>query len=1202
MSDLRHSLVVWLSLTAAAIATTAFAATNAVEVEQEHSLQTKLITPHFEWAKGYVRGPIKALFFINSGSSDGTWADEGTHLREIIELSQRFDVQADAVYFGGGDEKWDFHGNKIGADRAERLLQKPYQLYVIGGFPLAKLPARMQYEILSNVAKGAGLLCCGPGSEFMNDKRKVAAHPLLTEALPTIGGKNIGTYANTYSLGKGRGVWLKYDSEALAPANQFSYRGLHEIDYWMLLVGRAAQWAAGLEGEVQFGTILGKQPASRAAAGSAPTSMPLLGGKAGDITINAAANVAGTLSLLLVRAEDGLAVKLGDTPVQLAPGAPTIVPVTIPKLRAGDYYLNAVVKSKRGVEACGAGTVIVDSDYGIGKVEVDRRFVERGSTLDGRVTVRGNAADISAKNVLRIRFRDSYDRLLAQQDFPVKAGQTEYPFTYKAGPFDTILMRVEGVLLGGGDEIEQKTASFTVPKRRQGQFNFVMWDAPNDCLGYYAWRKMQEAGMNISLVGSFGHDDKPVQPRAMLQACDASVIPYSTRILDPKDKNGYMTPVCWNDEPKAAQYVRNIVDAQKLQREQGVFVYSLGDEGVTLGCCVHPACIAAYRKWLEGQYGAIDKLNDSWGATYKSFDEVDLLDHKDNMEQASIHGNFPRWYDRQAFARYNMMQFSGRFVNAYKEIDPFAMTGFEGTGGFGDDYDAICGINPFYGPYPGIGDDIVRSIYPRDRVRSNWMGYSKTGDALSDAAWRMVIKNMDSCWYWMWSGIGNWIGYIRPTFDFWNATEDLQNEMKPVREGLGDLLLKVQPTDSGIAFLYSLPSAIASDLENTKDFNSVKGDHEMWTQLTYDLGLDFRYVTDNTLKQGALKQGAFKVLWLPLSQAISAEQAQIIRQFVQDGGTVIADVRPAVYNEHCKPLAQGLLDHVFGIKRARRGKAVVAPVALKADLGGQKLDVALSSAKVDPDTQANGAEALGQVDKTPVLLVNKLGKGQAILLNFTTILPKPDDPLAAQMRQLLRGLYNAAGVKSAVNIAAPDGGPLPCSESRIWRNGEGLVFGTYRQMPNEWYSPTSGTVAGEPVAAKVTLPKPLHVYDLRAQKYLGEVSALDQRLRWGRANFFMVLPYRIGATEVALSPAAPNPGEPITATIKIGLPAGAKEKFAVFVEVIDPSGNKPLWGSRPLVVENGKATVQVPVAFNDQPGKWTIRATELFSRQSAEAS
>ncbi len=366
----------------------------------------------------------------------------------------------------------------------------------------------------------------------------------------------------------------------------------------------------------------------------------------------------------------------------------------------------------------------------------------------------------------------------------------------------------------GDEEVELKEASFTVPKRRQGQFNFVQWDAPHDVLGYYAWRHLQQAGMNISLIGSLGgmRSQPPV-----LRACDASLIPYSTRLLDEKDADGYMKPVCWNHEPAVTEYVDKIVENQKQLRQQGVFVYSLGDEGVTLGCCVHPACLAAYRRYLAAQYGTLEKLNASWGSTYKSLDEVDLLDHKDHLETAALKTAPARWYDRQAFARVNLRQFSGRFVAAYKRLDPQAITGFEGTGTFGDDYDALLGTNSFYGPYPSIGDDLVRSAAPRRLIRSNWMGYSKTADALSDAAWRMVIKGVDSVWYWMWDGVGNWRGYLSPTLDFWPATAEVTDEMRPVRQGLGDLLLQSKMLHSGIAVFYSVPWQLASKFFRTAD-------------------------------------------------------------------------------------------------------------------------------------------------------------------------------------------------------------------------------------------------------------------------------------------------------------------------------------------------------------------------------------------------
>jgi len=211
------------------------------------------------------------------------------------------------------------------------------------------------------------------------------------------------------------------------------------------------------------------------------------------------------------------------------------------------------------------------------------------------------------------------------------------------------------------------------------------------------------------------------------------------------------------------------------------------------------------------------------------------------------------------------MQFSGRFVETYKRLDPHALTGFEGTGGFGDDYDTILGTNTFYSPYPGIGDDILRSAAPRDLIRANWMGYSKTGDALSDAAWRMVMKEMNSVWFWMWTGIGSWRGYLNPALDFWPATADLTEEMRPVREGLGDLLMRSEVTHSGIGIFYSVPSALSGRVENSREFNGPENAHLTWTRLIYENGHDFRYLTSGMLKQGSLDKGGFKVLILPMA-------------------------------------------------------------------------------------------------------------------------------------------------------------------------------------------------------------------------------------------------------------------------------------------------------------------------------------------------
>jgi len=1165
----------------ACLAAPVVASTNATEVEEDNSLASTLVTPHKAWAKGYVGGPVRTLFFIYTGAYDGAWEDAGTRVREAVELGQRFDLESDAVlYCGSGEGLWHFHGQGLGEQRARKLLQTPYQLYVIAGFPMAKLPAEFQYLILSQVAKGAGLLCCGAGAdEYLVAKRRIEPTPaFLTDGVPGFDGKTAPAMVSAYRLGKGRGAWFSHGAVSMTAAPAFSVRGLAEYDYRMLLIGRAALWAASREGDVALESVAG-------------------GGAAQEFALRSGAGqkLDATVELELCRASDGQRTPLGKVDVTLPPGGLASVPVKLPTVRAGDYFVDAVAKSKRGTEAFAAGSFTIDSPFGVAEVKLDRPFVEAGETIRGTATLRGAVPDGA---VLRLRYRDSYDRILDQQDVALSPGQTEVPLSYEANAFSTNWMRAEALLLSGDLEVEQKDASFLVPKRRHNQHNFVMWDAPMDVLGPFGWRQMQAMGHNVCLLGTFGPPAREA-PAALL-ACDASIAPYSTRILDPKDENGTMQPVCWNDDPKAAEYVQGIVDAQVHMREQGVFVYSLGDEGVTLGCCVHPACIATYRRWLAEQYGTIDALNASWGTTYASFDQVDLLDRADNMEAAARTTCLPRWYDRQAFARANLAHFSGRFVEDYRKLDPEALTGFEGTGGFGDDYDAILGTNTFYGPYPSIGDDLVRSIAPRSTVRSNWMGYSKTGDALSDAAWRMVMKGMDSIWFWMWSGIGDWRGYLRPTLDLWPATVDLAEEMRPVRQGLGDLLIKSKVEHSGIGIYYSVPSALSAQLENGSDFVAPQADHERWLQFIYELGLDARYVSTAMLKAGALTTDEFRVLLLPMTQALSVEEAAAIRKFAEAGGTVIADVRPGIYDGHCKPLDVGALDDLFGIRRTGRGKAADQPVAIDGALGGQTVKLDLPKARIDTEVEAAGAEALGRSGDTPVALANKVGQGGAMLLNFQLLAGDAEQVKAS--RELARLVLSLCGARSPITVTAPGGGPLPNTESRVWRDGDALVFGLWRRMENEWFGPKSGTTAGPPVPASVTLPEAMHVYDLRAGKHLGKVKQIDTSLRWGRASFFMALPYEIGTPSVTVSPRMPVPGEPVTAEIELSVPAGANEKLAVFVEVTAPDGSTPLWGRQVVLLESGRGQVQVATPYNPMPGRWKVKASELFSGKSGESS
>jgi hypothetical protein len=463
---------------------------------------------------------------------------------------------------------------------------------------------------------------------------------------------------------------------------------------------------------------------------------------------------------------------------------------------------------------------------------------------------------------------------------------------------------------------------------------------------------------------------------------------------------------------------------------------------------------------------------------------------------------------------------------------------------------------------------------------------------------------MDGIWYWMWSGIGNWRGYLRPTLDYWPMIEDLKAEMAPVRQGLGDLILKSEPLHSRIAVFYSLPSALSGQLENSPQFADPQQDHIAWTRLTYDLGLDFKYLTRKMLLGGALTNQEFSVLLLPMTQALAPDEVALIRAFAEGGGTVISDFRPGLYDGHCKPVLPGVLDDLFGITRTGRGTPVEAQVVIQPGANAPRLD--LGQVRVDSDVQPAGATVLAQAKvgdrEVPVVLSRSVGAGKAILVNC--VLPA-SDPRAATTeaaRRLLAWLYHDAGSAAPAAVTSPSGGSLPLTEARFWRTGDGLVLGMWRQMEAEWFTPTRGTAAGEPQPVRVSFAEPMHVYDLRAHRYLGMRKNLRTSLRWGRASFYLALPYPIGKLGVSLADAAPAPGKAVSADLSLRLPAGSPETFAAWVQVFDPAGNEQVWGRQVVMLTGGKGQVQVARAFNDAPGTWRLRATELFSNQSTEAT
>jgi len=118
------------------------------------------------------------------------------------------------------------------------------------------------------------------------------------------------------------------------------------------------------------------------------------------------------------------------------------------------------------------------------------------------------------------------------------------------------------------------------------------------------------------------------------------------------------------------------------------------------------------------------------------------------------------------------------------------------------------------------------------------------------------------------------------------------------------LLKQLQPvTDIGI--MYSKPSG---ELLGDNDFSgSMRGVQRLFMENHYQYG----FVSDKMLTAEKLKE--FKVLFMPDVAALSEEHVELIKDWVRQGGKLIATFKTSLYNEQGAARKEFGLSEVFGV-------------------------------------------------------------------------------------------------------------------------------------------------------------------------------------------------------------------------------------------------------------------------------------------------
>ena len=1177
-------------------------------LENEHQLSMAFETPHTKWAKPYSQGTTSILFFA-------PWYQGSTEGREVIELMQRFDLDAKVAYFLkegancllGDNNPRPYVTTDAGTQRVLRLLNNKLDVIFLNQVENAALPQLVREKIQQLVEEGAGLVLVG--------ENQAAVYP-DAQSIPSAKTKSIS--GNCFSLGKGRIVLLPKRSTL---TYQLGWET--ELDYQLADQGRAILWAAHRETDTKLSITLSQNSIAR----------EQLTNQTCEIHWQHLPN--NTKLQIELRRADGHSQLVGE---HLCNNR-NEMQFSLPPLRAGNYYVVVVARSPQGIEDWQFQPFEVTTDTSISNIELEKDWAEPNETVHGSVTLQG---DITQQHKVRINLVDIHRRILAKKEFHTTSNKP-FEFSFSIQEEYPMLLWVEAVLLENSQQIAAKHTTLRVTHRHQNKYNFVVWNYPSGDLSPYGLQSFSKHGVTSVLQGG--------EPSLSMAASNLTFVPYtasfrksSHTVTAMLDENGIMKGGCINNPQIMKKLVTETVARQQKSREHGTLVYSLGDENAVRGSCLSSHCLHAYQDYLQRMYGTIQKLNESWDSEYHEFSEIKLLadvelpapnapkwfkeyfaqrlqknltdnecdgehqialgDTNDELRALQAE-NFPRWYDRQAFQCENYVNWCKKFAQAFRKLDPQSLTGFEGTDSFslrrlttrsrqGGDLDAFVRELEYFGPYHGPANEVVRSIASPLFPMGNWFGYSMDREVLLERYWDQITNGMNTVQWWRWDNLNGYHGFLSPTFSPFPGVQELLDDTKIVREGLGSLLMHCNMHDDGIAMLYSMPSTHIAHFDGNRTYGLTTRDHGLWHKLLHDSGVQFRYVTDRMLRLGEFDASKYQVLILPLSFAIGPEEANIIRNFVENGGTLLADVRTGTYDGHCKPLASGILDEVFGIKRTGKQDAVkLDRLHLSGNIGQQAVEMRWGNwygkeiyprMKVDPTVTTTSGEALGHAYpihysaglKHPVGIVNNYGKGKAVLLNFP-IYNAPAQPLA-------EGILKSAGVQATIKLQTPHGERITGLEITRWKNSDVELIALF------------GHYEGE---VQLQLPKQKHVYELKNQQYLGEVQKLITKVRPNRAKFFALLPQQPKLPKIQSKQPTVNQGE--LCKFEIHLPS-ASGKHSLNISLQNPSGEVIDWFQEKILVDQAPVQISIPFAHNDPTGEWKIVATDLYTGNSGTYS
>ncbi|MGA2556765.1 MAG: beta-galactosidase [Verrucomicrobiota bacterium] len=507
----------------------------------------------------------------------------------------------------------------------------------------------------------------------------------------------------------------------------------------------------------------------------------------------------------------------------------------------------------------------------------------------------------------------------------------------------------------------------------------------------------------------------------------------------------------------------------------------------------NPLALAAFREWLRAQYHDLAGLNAEWQTAFNSWDEVkpfstdqiksrmaagDALPRGQPDWQAVARLKFDPRAARQSPTRWNFAPWAdfrtgqdaalagalARLRDAARAVDPRTPVGIEGTqmpsafGGY--DLWRLAQVLDWVEPYD-IADarEIFGSFMPGRPVLTTV--FENDANHARRRLWHLLLEGDRGCIVW-WSE--DCLDWKSTDLVLTTKAQALAPVLREMTAPLAQLFLRADRVRDPVFIHYSQPS-IQVDwlLESTVDgstwprrFSSYEAGHNRqarvrdgWLKAFQDLGFSPQFISSEEIEAGRLKPVANAALVLPASYALSDREAAEIISFLEPvqrkeiTRAVFCDGVPGAFDEHGKLRREGALEKLFPAAAATSSSFAVRCTSGPSTTG-------------PADIARYAADRLG-----------------------TAAASEWPDWLRRQLGSLSPEITVSAGARVRIHRFRAGRAQLLAFE----RNVE-------YQMSEDLKQAGGNEALEKPLELEAALPRSAHVFDLRAQKYLGQTDHL----------------------------------------------------------------------------------------------------------------